>query len=78
MKTSDVGEELIYIVRAAGMHRASDLDKLQKRIQEQLPGKVFVIDDSIVDIFELKPQDAQALVRMLAEEVLPEWRKSEA
>ena len=68
-------DERIYIVKVRGIWRISDIDRFRERFQELLPGKVIVVDEFVDDIFELEPQDGQALVRMLAEEVLPEWRE---
>lgn len=67
-------DEGIYIVKVGGVMRDSDKERLRTQFQEQLPGKVIVIDSTVEDIFKLEAQDGQALVRMLAEEVLPEWR----
>lgn len=66
----------IYIVKLNAIWRDSDIEQLRKRFQELLPGKVIVVDDRVDNVFRLESQDGQALVRMLAEEVLPEWRKT--
>lgn len=60
-------DEPIYIVKMQGMFRDEDLERFKKKIEQQLDGKIVIIDSRIEYIEQLEPKEASELVELLYE-----------
>jgi len=67
-------EEKVYLVKLNGIYREEAMARMRLRFEKELGGKVVIVDSRVEDVVQLKPQDADALVKLLAGD---DWKDME-
>ena len=82
---TDTQDEPVFVVKLTGIINPEDIERYERRFQEQLPGRVIVTDNRVEDIREvtgMQPRDAIVTVHhkrkqfesMGADGNTPNWR----
>ena len=82
---TDTQDEPVFVVKLTGIINPEDIERYERRFQEQLPGRVIVTDNRVEDIREvtgMRPRDAIVTVHhkrkefesMGADGNTPNWR----
>lgn len=66
--------EPVYIVKLCGICRQDYMERTKERFEQELQGRVIVVDKRVEDIVQVKPQDADGLVKLLAGD---DWKEME-
>lgn len=61
-------------MKLCGICRLDYMERIKERFEQELQGRVIVVDKRVEDIVQVKPQDADGLVKLLAGD---DWKEME-
>lgn len=62
-----MNDEPIFIVKLTGLVRQDDIERYEHLFQEQLPGRVVVVDSRVEDIYKMTRLDVERLAMRIEE-----------
>lgn len=66
---ADTQDEPVFVVKLTGILSPEDIERYERGFQEQLPGRVVVVDGRVEDIYKMTRLDVERL-SMRIEEVM--------
>ena len=66
---TDTQDEPVFVVKLTGILSPEDIERYERGFQEQLPGRVVVVDGRVEDIYKMTRLDVERLA-MRIEEVM--------